>query len=768
MTLRVGINGFGRIGRQVFKAIEENYDGVVEVVAVNDLVSTDINAHLLKYDSNYGRYNADIAVDGNDLMVNGERIKVFAEKDPSKLPWGDLGVEVVVESTGIFTKRDQAAAHLTAGAKKVIISAPATNPDLTIVLGVNETMYDPAQHHILSNASCTTNCLAPAAKVVDDNFGIIKGLMTTVHAYTNDQRILDLVHKDLRRARAAALNIIPTSTGAARAIGLVLPNLKGKFDGISLRVPTPTVSIVDFVALVSKPTTTAEMLDAFRAAANGPMQGILGVCEEPLVSMDFKGDPRSSIIDAASTQVLDGDFVKVMSWYDNEWGYSMPRGRPLQIPQRQGALGPSASQPWPGERVHLLARPFLYGQLVQPSFDKMNKKTIRDFDPRGKRVLVRVDFNVPIDEHGQITDDTRIRAALPTLNYLLERGASLILMSHLGRPKDAPDPKYSLAPVAHHLQSLLPDYRVRMATEVTGPGVDTLVKNMGPGDIVMLENVRFTPGEKKGDPAYAAAIAALGDAYVNDAFGTSHRADGSMVAVPEAVRVKGGAVVAGLLVEKEIEYLGNAVTNPQRPFVAILGGAKVSDKIAVINNLLTKVDALLIGGGMANTFLAAQGKEMGKSLVEADALDTARELLARSDGRLYLPTDVVAAAAFAADADASIVPIDQVPPDRMVLDIGPATVSIYQKVLAPAKTVVWNGPLGVFEFPRFALGTLAIAHTLAGLEGATTIIGGGDSAAAVTQAGLADKVTHVSTGGGASLEFLEGKTLPGIAVLDDE
>lgn len=323
MALRVGINGFGRIGRQVFKALEENFDGVVDVIAVNDLVDTATNAHLLKYDSTYGRFNADISVDGTDLMVNGERIRVFAEKDPSRIPWGELGVEVVVESTGVFTKREGAAQHLAGGAKKVIISAPATNPDLTLVLGVNEGMYDPAQHHIISNASCTTNCLAPAAKVVDDNFGIVKGLMTTIHAYTNDQRILDLVHKDLRRARSAGQNIIPTTTGAARAIGLVMPNLKGKFDGFSLRVPTPTVSVVDFVAVLTKKTTTEEVLNAFRAAAAGPMKGILGVSEEPLVSTDFRGDPRSAILDAGSTMVLDGDLVKVVAWYDNEWGYSM-------------------------------------------------------------------------------------------------------------------------------------------------------------------------------------------------------------------------------------------------------------------------------------------------------------------------------------------------------------------------------------------------------------------------------------------------------------
>jgi len=323
MTLRVAINGFGRIGRQVFKAIKENYPEDIEVVAVNDLVPTETNAHLLKYDSNYGRFDADIQVDEEGhLIVDGKKILVFSQRNPADLPWGELNIDVVVESTGFFRARDKAALHLEAGAKKVIISAPATDPDLTVVLGVNEGDYDPAKHHIISNASCTTNCLAPAAKVVDDNFGIVKGLMTTIHSYTNDQRILDLVHKDLRRARAAAINIIPTTTGAAKAVGLVIPKLQGKFDGMSMRVPTPTVSIVDFVATIEKPTTTEELLDAFRTAANGPLKGILGVSEEPLVSMDFKGDSRSSIVDAQFTQVLDGDLVKVVTWYDNEWGYS--------------------------------------------------------------------------------------------------------------------------------------------------------------------------------------------------------------------------------------------------------------------------------------------------------------------------------------------------------------------------------------------------------------------------------------------------------------
>ncbi len=326
MTVKVGINGFGRIGRQVLKAMKENYRDELDVVAVNDLFAPEVNAHLFKYDSNFGIYDGTVEVDGGDIVVDGDHIKVFAERDPAKLPWGELGAEIVIESTGVFRDGRKAAAHISAGAKKVIISAPAKpadSVDLTVVLGVNDEMYDPAQHHVLSNASCTTNCLAPAIKVVFDNFGIVKGLMTTIHSYTTDQRVLDLAHKDLRRARAAALNIIPTTTGAAKALALVIPELKGKFDGMALRVPTPTVSIVDFVAELEKTTTTEEVNAAFKAAAEGPLKGILGYSEEPLVSMDYKGDPRSSIVDGLSTMVIGGNMVKVVTWYDNEWAYSV-------------------------------------------------------------------------------------------------------------------------------------------------------------------------------------------------------------------------------------------------------------------------------------------------------------------------------------------------------------------------------------------------------------------------------------------------------------
>ncbi len=321
MTVRVGINGFGRIGRQSLKALIERTPEV-EVAAVNDIVDVPTNALLFKHDSTYGAYPGEVSHTDDALIIDGKTIKVLQVKDPATLPWGDLGVDIVIESTGLFTDAEKAAAHLQAGAKKVIISAPAKKEDITIVLGVNDDKYDPARHNVISNASCTTNCLAPAAKVVHDKFVIKRGLMNTIHSYTNDQRVLDVAHKDPRRARAAGLNIIPTTTGAARALALVIPDLKGKFDGFSLRVPTPTVSVVDFTAELEKDVTIDELNGAFRDAAAGPLKGILGASDEPLVSSDFRGDTRSSIVDLPSNMVLGGNLVKVIAWYDNEWGYS--------------------------------------------------------------------------------------------------------------------------------------------------------------------------------------------------------------------------------------------------------------------------------------------------------------------------------------------------------------------------------------------------------------------------------------------------------------
>jgi phosphoglycerate kinase len=385
------------------------------------------------------------------------------------------------------------------------------------------------------------------------------------------------------------------------------------------------------------------------------------------------------------------------------------------------------------------------------------KKTVRDIDVQGKRVLVRVDFNVPI-QNGQITDDRRIRESLPTIQYLLEHGAKVILMSHLGRPKGKRDPQYSLRPVAERLSELL-HRPVRFLDDCVGEAVEAAVQAMAPGEVVLLENLRFHPEEEANDPALAQALARLGEIYVNDAFGSAHRAHASTEGVVHYL-----PAVAGLLMEKELRYLGSALQNPERPFIAILGGAKVHDKIGVIGNLLPKVDRLLIGGGMAFTFLKAQGYEIGRSLLDSESLEFARDTLQRAGDKIVLPVDVVVAPEPRADAPVQVVPVSQIPPDQMGLDIGAQTVSRFGEIIRAARTVVWNGPMGMFELPPFAEGTRGVLQAVAE-SGAVTILGGGDTAAAAEQLGFADRITHISTGGGASLEFLEGRELPGVAVL---
>ena len=390
----------------------------------------------------------------------------------------------------------------------------------------------------------------------------------------------------------------------------------------------------------------------------------------------------------------------------------------------------------------------------------MEKKTIRDVDAQGKRVLVRVDFNVPLAE-GAVADDTRIRAALPTIQYLLDEGATVILCSHLGRPKGQVVDYLRMDPVGRRL-SELSGWSVTKLDDCIGPEVEAAVGAAGPGDVLLLENTRFHPGEKGNDPAFAMQLASLADLYVDDAFGSAHRAHASTEGVAHHL-----PAVAGFLMEKELEFLGGALAAPRHPFVAILGGAKISDKIGVIDNLLGQVDALLIGGGMANTFLKAEGYDVAESLVEDDSLEIARQLLEQAGPKLALPVDVTVADRFDADAFSQVVVVGSVPPGWRILDVGPRTLELFHERLAGARTVVWNGPMGVFEFPKFALGTEAMARMLAALPDATTIIGGGDSAAAVQRTGLADKMSHISTGGGASLEFFEGKTLPGVAALLD-
>ncbi|KRQ88037.1 Phosphoglycerate kinase [Caloramator mitchellensis] len=395
----------------------------------------------------------------------------------------------------------------------------------------------------------------------------------------------------------------------------------------------------------------------------------------------------------------------------------------------------------------------------------MNKKTVRDIDVKGKRVIVRCDFNVPQDKEGNISDDRRIVAALPTIKYLIENGAKVILMSHLGRPKEGYEAKYSLKPVAARLSQLLgKEVKLAEDAEVVGENAVRLSSELKEGEVLLLENVRFVKTETKNDLDFAKKLASLADIFVNDAFGTAHRAHSSTAGIANYI-----PAVAGFLIEKEIEIMGKALENPERPFVAILGGAKVSDKIGVINNLLEKVDKLIIGGGMAYTFLKAQGLNIGNSLLEADKIEYAKEMLDKANEKgvkIYLPVDHVVAKEFKADAEHHVVDVE-IPEGYMGLDIGPKTVKLYEEALKDAKTVIWNGPMGVFEMPAFAVGTKAIAEKLSNVDG-TTIIGGGDSAAAVEQLGYAEKMTHISTGGGASLEFLEGLELPGIAALNDK
>ncbi|AIF53560.1 phosphoglycerate kinase [Pelosinus sp. UFO1] len=394
----------------------------------------------------------------------------------------------------------------------------------------------------------------------------------------------------------------------------------------------------------------------------------------------------------------------------------------------------------------------------------LNKKSIRDIDVAGKKVFIRVDYNVPMDKAGNITEDTRIRATLPTLNYLLEKNAAIIIASHLGRPKGAVVPEFSLAPVAERLSTLI-GKEVIVAPDCVGSEVEALAKDLKPGQILLLENLRYHKAEEKNDPEFSRQLASLADVAVNDAFGVSHRAHASVEGITQYL-----PAVAGLLMEKEIQFVGQTVANPTHPFVAIIGGAKVSDKIGVIENLLSKVDTLIIGGGMANTFLAAQGYNIGKSLLEADKVDLAKSLITTAKERgvnLLLPTDVVIADKFAADAEKKAVAVDQIDSEWMALDIGPNTAEGYAKALETAKTVVWNGPMGVFEMDAFANGTETVAKAVAA-SSAISIVGGGDSIAALEKVGLSNKITHISTGGGASLEFLEGKVLPGIAALADK
>ena len=684
MAIRVGINGFGRIGRNFFRAHLQR-GGDFEVVAANDLGDAETMAYLLKHDSVLGTLDEDVAAGDGKITVGSHELQLLTERDPGSLPWGDLGVDVVLESTGFFTDRDGAAKHLDGGARKVIISAPAKGPDVTIVLGVNEGDYDPEAHDVISNASCTTNCVAPLAKVLHDEYTIEQGFMTTIHAYTNDQRLLDLPHEDLRRSRAAAINLIPTSTGAARAIGLVLPDLQGKVDGMSMRAPVPTGSIVDLVVRVGRETSKDEVNELFRSKADsGGFEGILQYTDEPIVSTDIQHSPYSSIFDSDLTMV------------------NGTHGQGLRlVRQRVGLLVPARRPGGEGRRDAA-------GRRGCVSRARSARPT-----STGKRVLVRSDLNVPLED-GRVADDTRIRASLPTLDYLLDHEAKEVAVcSHLGRPK-GPDPAFSMTPVARRLRELLPDERIDV-----------------------LENTRFDPGETTNDPEFARKLADDYELFVEDAFGSVHRAHASTVGVAELL-----PAYAGLLLERELEELGKLLGEVERPFVLVSGGAKVEDKLGVLRNLGGKADTVLVGGKMAEEL--REGSPLGFEV--------------------ELPVDVVAASEFAEDAETKVVPYDELPDGWLGLDIGPETRERFAAAIAPAKTIFWNGPMGVFEWPAFAEGTKAVAEAVAGAD-AFSVVGGADSIRALNELGLLDRVSWASTGGGAALELLEGKELPGVAVI---
>ena len=626
MGVRVGINGFGRIGRNFFRAaVEQGAD--VELVAVNDLGDAATMAHLLKYDSVLGPFEHDVAVEDGAIRAAGREFRLLNERDPAKLPWRELGAEVVLESTGLFTKREQAQLHLDAGAEKVVISAPATDPDVTLVLGVNDEAYDRERHRIVSNASCTTNCIAPVARVLHDAYGIESGFMTTIHAYTNDQQILDLPHKDLRRARAAAINLIPTSTGAARAIGLVIPELKGKLDGIAVRAPVADGSIVDLVVHVSREVTAEEVNALFAGGRR---------------SRSLPGHP-ALLRRAARLLRRDRQPLLLDLRQRADHGARAGPSRSSRGTTTSGATRTDSSTSSSGScRGAALTRP---------------PRSVRDADVDGKRVLVRVDLNVPLED-GRVADDTRIRAALPTLRLLLDRGAAEVVALLPSRAAEGRGSRAAnRARRGASARAAPRPARARAREHPLRPGRDP----------------RTTP------PSHGRLAAGM-DLYVNDAFGSAHRAHASTEAVAHLL-----PAYAGLLLERELAELARLVESPERPFVAVVGGAKVEDKIGVLRRLAELADALLVGGKMAAE-LAAQAPLGGGAEV-------------------LLPTDVVAAAAFEPDAESRVVAADAVPDGWLGLDIGPETRRALRRSGSPgARTVFWNGPMGVFEWPRFAGG----------------------------------------------------------------
>ena len=734
MAVKVAINGFGRIGRLVLRAIVESGRTDVEPVAINDLGSVEANAHLLRYDSVHGRFPAHVEVSGDSITIcHGGRtwgpIRVSAERDPLRAPY--QGVDVAMECTGLFTKKEQAAQLIAAGARKVLISAPAEGADATVVFGVNEAVLT-REMTVVSNASCTTNCLAPMVKVLHDAFTVQRGYMVTCHSYTGDQRTVDTLHKDLHRARAAAVSMIPTTTGAARAVGLVLPELKGKLDGTAIRVPTPNVSMVSLDVMLEKQPSRDEINAAMKAARRGRDARHPGLQHR-----------------AAGQQRL------------------QPCRRVVHLRRRADRGGRRQAVPGDG-----LVRPtngafptaWPIPRRCSAACD-VALRTLDHLEPRGKRVLLRADLNVPMRD-GRITDATRIDRLAPTIRELADKGARVIVCSHFERPRGKPTPGMSLRPMAEALSAAL-GRPVAFAETCIGAPARAVVDSLRDGEVCLLENTRFHPGEEENESEFAAALALHADAFVNDAFSAAHRAHASTAGVARHL-----PAYAGRLMQAELEALALALTRPERPVCAVVGGSKVSTKIDLLSNLSSRVQVLVIGGAMANTFLAAQGMAVGRSLQEASLHDLARDILGAAQNagcEVVLPSDAVTATEFRPNPPTRTVAIAEVPDDAMILDVGPQTVAALERRLPALRTLVWNGPLGAFETPPFDAATTRLARAVAAATrggGLRSVAGGGDTVAALRLAGVEEQLSYVSAAGGAFLEWLEGKTLPGVAILE--
>jgi len=789
--LKVAINGFGRIGRNFLKASLPSK--AFRVVAINDLADAATMGHLFKYDSVFGNFKGEVKWDRDSITVNGNRIAFISEKDPTKLPWGKLGIDIVIESTGIFTKPEQAQIHILAGAKKVILSAPPKGEKVMkqVVMGVNDETYDPKKDDIVSNASCTTNCLAPMVKVLDDAFGIVKGFMTTIHAYTADQMLMDGPHKDPRRARFAALNIVPTSTGAAKALGEVMPSIDGKITGSAIRVPVPDGSLVDLVVELRGRRTVEEVNAAFRKAAEGRMKGILQYTAEPIVSSDIIGNAHSSIFDSLLTNI-EGDLVEVFAWYDNEWGYS---SRLVSVAELMAAK-------WAPKRVH-------------------HVRELGRADLRGKRVFLRASADVPMNQEKKLTDPyriedaTRIESFMPTLKHLLANGARVVLQpGWIGRPEKVEQDKSTLPVflyVKNRLQEagLLKHEPVFCPSEIGGetksiagnfPAIKKAVSRLAEGQLLVLENPRFDPQYDKGDDAYARELASMADIYVADDFAQRHRPAPDIIQMPVYVR----RTYAGFNLVDEIKYvkmiLEEVGRQKRKPFVLILGGKKIETKPGVVSkitvalnllNRMKKNDSILVGGAAAYPFLVAKrhaakvraGPEAVKKLTEDDV----RKVV----GESYFPWEdmhdqiMVAGALIARAAEKGItliLPSDhtiskngvvkksqaEIPSGWQGIDIGERTVRRFKKAISGAGLVVMAGPVGMFDkkTKEAGAGSMEIAKALgaATKRGAITVSAGGESTLLVNKAGV--RISHASIGGGSTLEFIEKGFLPGIGVLE--